>query len=124
MAGGGLLIDRRLDDAELESLYVVSDVIWSCYAPEYDQASGIFGRALQLGVPVIVRRGSLLHRFASGIRSPVLPLEFGDVSGGARLLTQDLPGRLSGAELERHARLIGAWRSDFVQVVERALEPA
>ena len=120
---GGLLIDRRLEDEELESLYAVSDVIWSCYDPRYDQASGIFGRAMQLGVPVIVRQESLIDRFASGLGFPVLALEFGDVSQGAKLLMQDLPARLSGPDLVRHAALVGTWREEFVRNVEHGLAP-
>lgn len=121
---GGMLIDRRLEDAELESLYLVSDAIWSCYAPEYDQASGIFGRAVQLGVPVIVRRGSLIERFAADLDSPVLALEYGNVAQGAEILAMDPPARLSGAALAGHAELVGAWRENFVRSVTRALEPA
>lgn len=122
VAAGGLLIDRRLDDSELESLYVASDLMWCCYAPEYDQASGIFGRAIQLGVPAIVRRGSLIDRFASGLQSPVIAMEFGDVRNGARLLMQELPARPAGPEWTRHSDLIGTWREDFVRTVGSALE--
>jgi hypothetical protein len=66
---GGLVIDRALKRDELFDLYTCADLVWCSYAPDYDQASGIFGRALQLGVPMVVRDGSLIHRFcrAAGI---------------------------------------------------------
>lgn len=58
---GGTVLDRRISDDELICIYQVSDLIWACYSPDYDQASGIMGRAVQLGIPVIVRSGSLSH---------------------------------------------------------------
>jgi hypothetical protein len=59
---GGYACNRFLTDAELLDLYAVTDLVWCAYEPNYDQASGIFGRAVQLGIPVVVRRGSFIHR--------------------------------------------------------------
>ncbi|WP_159015914.1 hypothetical protein [Cognatiluteimonas profundi] len=59
---GGFACDRFVADEELIALYSCANLIWCAYSPDYDQASGIFGRAVQLGIPVVVRRGSLLHR--------------------------------------------------------------
>ncbi|TCL72978.1 hypothetical protein [Rhizobium sp. BK251] len=59
---GGFVIDRHVSDDELVELYAASDVVWALYAADYDQASGILGRAAQLGIPAIVRTGSLSHR--------------------------------------------------------------
>lgn len=56
---GGRVIDRFLDDAELLALYAAADAVWCLYDPAYDQSSGILGRALQLGVPPVVRRNSI-----------------------------------------------------------------
>lgn len=64
-AAGGLVIDRRLDDDELWQLYAAADLVWAVYAPDYDQASGIAGRAAQLGIPVCVRAGSRLQAFCA-----------------------------------------------------------
>lgn len=58
-ACGGRVIDRFLDSEELLALYAVADAVWCLYDPAYDQASGILGRALQLGVPPVVRRHSI-----------------------------------------------------------------
>ena len=62
VAAGGVVIDRRIDDAELLELYAAADIVWCCYSPGYDQSSGILGRAAQLGIPVLVRSGSLLQK--------------------------------------------------------------
>jgi hypothetical protein len=59
---GGVAVDRRISDEELMSLYAAADAIWCLYSADYDQASGIFGRAVQLGVPALVREGSFSHK--------------------------------------------------------------
>ena len=41
-----ILEDRFISNEELNSLYAVSDLVWCVYSPSYDQASGIFGRAV------------------------------------------------------------------------------
>lgn len=70
VANGGYLVDRFISDAELASLYKAADVIWGVYAPFYDQASGIFGRAVQYDTPILLRRGSAVeaHGFELGAR--------------------------------------------------------
>lgn len=60
---GGSVTDRVLSDSELLAAYAQADLIWVAYATSYDQPSGIAGRAVQLGIPVVVRPGSLLERF-------------------------------------------------------------
>lgn len=57
----GFGTSRRIEDAELLDLYSASDLVWCHYAQGYDQASGILGRAAQLGMTAIVREGSLVH---------------------------------------------------------------
>jgi len=59
---GGFAENRYVSDDEMLALYASSELIWTLYAEDYDQASGIFGRAVQFGIPVIVRRESLLHK--------------------------------------------------------------
>lgn len=63
VAAGAAVIDRQVTDLELLQAYAAADIVWCCYAADYDQASGVLGRAVQLGVPVIVRTGSLIERF-------------------------------------------------------------
>lgn len=81
-AAGGYLANRFISDDELISLYGACDVVWAHYAPTYDQASGIVGRALQLGRPVIVRTGSQMVRVADQLGFPVVQAPWND-SGGA-----------------------------------------
>lgn len=55
---GALVMDRHLSDHEIEAAYAAATAVWCLYDPSYDQASGILGRAVQLGLPAVVRRGS------------------------------------------------------------------
>lgn len=59
---GGVTVDRAVSDCELLGAYAASDAVWCLYPPAGDHASGILGRAAQLGLPVVVRYGSLAHR--------------------------------------------------------------
>lgn len=59
---GVLILDRFISNEEMLALYAASDAVWCAYAPTYDQASGILGRAVQLGVCPVVRADSLMHK--------------------------------------------------------------
>ncbi|EJU08912.1 hypothetical protein LH128_31650 [Sphingomonas sp. LH128] len=59
----GFSVNRFISDEELLGFYSHSDLIWCYYSSDYDQASGVLGRAIQFGIPVIVRPGSLSHKF-------------------------------------------------------------
>jgi hypothetical protein len=78
---GGWLDDRVVSDAELLGGFDAASLVWTCYDPAYDQSSGIFGRAIQLGIPVASRAGSLVERlmldFGHGCSLP------GDDAGAA-----------------------------------------
>ena len=78
-AAGGMLEDRMITDDELFSLYATATYAWCCYAPHYDQASGIFGRAAQLGVPAIVRAGSVVERFRAQHNITGIAVPYGDM---------------------------------------------
>ena len=67
---GGKVIDRHLSEGEILSAYASADAVWCLYEPEYDQASGILGRSVQLGIPAIVRKGSISEALC---RSEALP---------------------------------------------------
>lgn len=60
---GALIFDRFMTDEEILGLYAVADAVWCYYDPSYDQASGILGRAVQLGVLPIVRLDSFSEKF-------------------------------------------------------------
>lgn len=70
LAAAGMIVeDRFVTDDEILSLYRVASFAWCRYAPEYDQASGVFGRALQTGVQPMVRESSVLERLEDWLRS-------------------------------------------------------
>jgi glycosyltransferase involved in cell wall biosynthesis len=74
------IVDGNPSDAEFVGYIRDASFLWCCYAPEYDQSSGVFGRALQLGVPVIVRRGALLDSYARRLGRG-FAIDFGDAAG-------------------------------------------
>lgn len=59
---GGVLVDRALSDAQLLGTYAGSDAVWCLYPRNGEHTIGILGRAAQLGIPVVVRQGSIAHR--------------------------------------------------------------
>ena len=78
---GGLLYDDFVSDDVIMSLYGVADLVWACYPAFNDQASGIFGRAAQFGIPAIVREGSFTEECAADLNHPVIAVPFGDRTG-------------------------------------------
>ena len=67
-AQGDCLIENRyVSDGELYALYEVADFVWAVYAPSYDQASGVFGRAVQFGRTPVVRENSLIDEYATSL---------------------------------------------------------
>ncbi len=117
-AEGGCLIDRYLSPGELLQLYLVGDLVWSCYVPDYDQASGIFGRALQLGCPAVVREGSYLSRLGLSLEHPTLGIPFHDPIAAARRLTAWNPARPDQREVEEKISRI---RRSSIEVLIAAL---
>lgn len=87
-SAGGVVVNRFLTDVELASLYGVADVVWAVYRPEYDQASGIFGRAVQYGRPVILRRGSAVAAHASLLQVRAFTIDYGDTVQAADVIGQ------------------------------------
>lgn len=66
-AKGMIVADRYVSDEEIFSLYAQADLVWCYYSPVYDQSSGVFGRAIQLGIPAIVRKGSIVEKIANDL---------------------------------------------------------
>lgn len=115
---GGLVIDRRLENEELLRLYEHANAVWSCYAPDYDQASGIFGRAVQFGVPSLVRSGSFLEKLASEHDHRHLAMPFDDLeTAGARLLSWRPEKRQAGDAQARAETM----RERSIDILRRAL---
>jgi hypothetical protein len=124
VASGGMLVDRELSDDELLSLYDISDLVWTCYSPSYDQASGIFGRAFQLGVTCLIRRGSTLEIVAEHLGARTIALEFGDTGQAAETIsrfTDNILPRPVGIEAAEHCKQVASLRLHFFQTVEIAL---
>lgn len=117
-AAGGHLVPRFLTEGELLSLYRIADYAWCCYAPNYDQASGIFGRAMQLGVPALVRQGSFVQAFAdhAGIAAVALPYYGDEVA--VRILC-DAARR--GGQVARNVELLTTMRIESLARIRKAL---
>jgi hypothetical protein len=94
---GGFALDRFVSDDELAGLYAAADLVWCAYAPDYDQASGVLGRALQFGVPVVARRGSVIAAICAREGHPCIELD--DDDGWQRL--NSIPQR-ADSELARN----------------------
>jgi hypothetical protein len=87
---GGVAVNRAVSDAELLGAYAASDAIWCFYPPAGDHASGVLGRAAQLGIPVVVRYGSLVHRLCIVENLPHVPTT---AAGVSERLASPLPPR-------------------------------
>lgn len=94
---GGYVIGRSPSFEELLDLYRLSDIIWCCYPRTFNHSSGIFGRALQLGVPVVVRKKSYLSYFNMP-NSMRCTLEYGDTQGAVDALNK-FAGQMIGVPL-------------------------
>lgn len=115
---GGFLLNRRIDNDELFRLYALTDVVWSCYAPSYDQSSGIFGRAVQFGKPAIVRAKSFIETLGIELGHPTLGIPYDDIetSGKKLIAWQALPTEKSVCE-ERVKRM----RAHSMAILKEAL---
>jgi hypothetical protein len=116
-AAGAMVFDREISDADLLALYGVADVVWCLYAPTYDQASGIFGRSLQLGGTPLLRKGSLTHRFceAEGLKHIAADYDVDAVAFALRLQTPNEDKR------QRPIRMSLSWRNRTISVLRNAL---
>ena len=108
-AAGGLLVDRQLEDGELIGLYGCADMIWSCYSPDTHLASGIYGRAFQLGVPTIVREHSMLDMLAEDLGHATLGIPFDDVDTAAGRIVAWLPQRANKEATAARVVSMMAW---------------
>jgi glycosyltransferase involved in cell wall biosynthesis len=80
LAEAGIFVLPRVeDDATFVSLIRACDWLWCCYRPDWDGSSGLYGRALQLGIKAIIRRGSYLERFQRQYGNGVA-VQYGDAN--------------------------------------------
>lgn len=87
----GVLIDRFMSAEELDELHALSATIWGCYEPSYNQASGVCGKAFQLGIPVIVRQSSYIESILECLHHPIVALNFGESGQASATLLKHLP---------------------------------
>lgn len=116
-ACGAMVVDRHLSDPELESLYGVADMIWACYRPDYDQASGVFGRAFQTGKPSLVRSGSVIEQYADYVGAKVLAIDYGDAARAVEAMDAQVVA--AGAASSVDIRSIAAMRQQFVETIAK-----
>lgn len=55
-------VNRFVSDSEIITQYALSDYIWCFYDETYDQASGVFGRAIQLNRCPIIRKNTMIEK--------------------------------------------------------------
>lgn len=101
---GGLVLDRHLSDEEFLGLYGAADLVWSCYAPDYNQASGIFGRAFQLQKQTIVREGSHLVRLGAELQHPVVAIPYDDTNEAVHRILSLAPSEESATPVTQRIR--------------------
>jgi hypothetical protein len=111
----GLLVDRFITDAELRDLYREATVVWACYSPDYDQASGIFGRAVQTGRPIVVREGAYVERLAEILEHPMLAIPWNDTEAAAAALASP------PAAVDKPATKVATMRERSIATLSRAL---
>ncbi len=114
---GALVRDAYISDEDMFALYQACDFVWACYSASYDQPSGIFGRAVQFGVPAFVRRNSAIHKFALLEGLSCIPVEFDGADDFANALRVAHSLQRYNPPLE----LIRSWRSDFLTKIGSAL---
>ncbi|MEH6499669.1 MAG: hypothetical protein V7751_09815 [Pseudoalteromonas distincta] len=115
---GGVLVNRYLSDDELESSYQLVDLIWCCYTPEYNQSSGIFGRAIQNNKNTIVRASSYLEEMQNKLYYNGIALTLNNETNDANILLgylgDELIGLSSSLEIEKQeGRFVEIFKNFF-----------
>lgn len=123
-ASGAVVLDRFVSDEEMEAIYRSSRWVWNYYAPGYEQASGIFGRAVQRGRAVVLRHDSVtLAYYARLLGHPALALP--DTSAGAAAVMLDditrAPETKNGEDHDRIVQTLQTWKDEFRSAVENAI---
>lgn len=116
---GATVWDRHITDAELSALYQSADLVWANYDASYDQASGIFGRAVQRGRPVVIREGAMLGRYAKLLGHPCVPLPDQPEAAVQRLAQAFAEPDLSPGQPPLYT--LHQWRAAFIETVEGRL---
>lgn len=99
------LVNRYVSDAEILALYANAGFVYAYYDQSVSRPSGIFGRAVQLGLPVVIRKGGYLER-QYGNYEKAIPLSSLDSLG--KILASghpDFEGLGSGASFD-HSEIL------------------
>lgn len=119
---GMMVEDRFISDDELLSLYAVADYVWCYYAPLYDQPSGIYGRAIQLGVKPIVRSGSFIANLSDQFGIPSIKLKMEDFAGRTAPIECAIPSAGDPLTLSERRKLFTEIRDDSLSKLRNYLE--
>lgn len=116
---GAIVWDRRISDSELAALYRASSAVWACYHPDYDQASGIFGRAVQRGRRPVIRDGAVIV----GSYVDRLGIDAVRLSEDPRQAAATLIAELTGQEIVRTTdpAVLREWRREFIRAVDSGI---
>lgn len=113
------VIDRYIDESELSSLYFISQYIWCCYRPDYDQASGIFGRAIQYNRIPIIRKGALIEKYIDLYKLEAISLPYDNPSAAAAIIENfTLQG---DTDLNSYGNIFEIWEKDFKEIITKHL---
>lgn len=96
------LVERYLSDGEVEFLFSQAKFVWACYSEEYDQASGLFSKAVQCGAIPVVRKNSYLEHFS---RSEGLLHQVVDINALDCFSFERYPEHVSNDQAVRRFRL-------------------
>jgi glycosyltransferase involved in cell wall biosynthesis len=117
---GATLWDRRVSDEEMASLYVASELVWVCYNSNYDQASGIFGRAVQHSRrPVINEQATIVGYYSkilniNEIRLPEDPIK------ASKILIKSMSDFKNNSVFD--INLLENWKNEFIYKIKRGLD--
>lgn len=113
---GGIVWDRRISDAELAALYRASSGVWACYHPDYDQASGIFGRSVQRGRRPVIRDGAVIVGYYADCLA-IDAIRLPDDPGRAAALLAS--GVIEGNNVRTaDPAVLREWRREFIRAVD------
>lgn len=105
---------RRLEEAEMAAIYAEADLIWACYNPSYDQASGIFGRAIQRHRMVVVRQGATITKYADILGHPYIALPYDPIMAAEKLAGANI------VSVDR-TEILEDWRMQSIAKIRSAL---
>jgi hypothetical protein len=118
-AAGAEIWDRFVTDEEMEALYSVCALVWCKYAPEFDQASGIFGRSVQYGKrPVVKDHPSIIGAYIKLLEMPAVALPDAPDSAADMLLAS---AQQKGKDYLVPHDVFRQWRKQFIETVEATI---